>query len=542
MDRPDGPATSHRPRTIAAVADATSAPLREDLVRRLRDAGHLRGDRVAEAFVAVPRELFLTAHVERHGVDDVYRDDAIVTRRDAATGRPTSSSSQPAIMARMLDMLAVERGARVLEIGAGTGYNAALLAHLVGEHGAVTSVELDADVAVDARRALLAARSTARVEVGDGAAGWPAAAPVDAVMATASVDRVPRAWFDQLRPGGRLVVPLRLSPVVPWLQAVVAYRKVRSGFDPVAVTPGAFMALRRPDHGGDTGRPTRLAVGEVADGDSGRVHLELAGPALAGLDRAARQRLVLTALGFARRRQVPLGPGSAHGLLTYVALALPEQRLVEVEHSGPGLGREALGTVDAVDGSLAVLVPGPGGRVRLDAYGGPGAERGLLSAVERWALAGRPGVASARIAIRYGPVRPHGWHSARRGDQWMALDWARLTRTLPGHGSGRVPAVDGRHLRRARPGPGRSRHRRLAHRGAGRAGPGRAQGRPCRPGARGRRRARLVGVAVGPAGHRPRRGRGPLRGRVPALRRDALRLPLTPPLVACVVPHAGMTT
>ncbi len=406
------------------MPDPTSDTRRRDLVRRLRDAGHLRDDRVAAAFAAVPRELFLAAHAERHGLDDVYRDDAIVTRRDSVTGRPTSSSSQPAIMARMLEMLGVAPGDRVLEIGAGTGYNAALLAHVVGDGGAVTSVELDADVAVDARRALLSAKAPARVEVGDGAAGWPPAAPVDAVVATASVDRIPRTWFDQLRPGGRLVAPLRISPVVTWVQAVAALRKVRTGFDTVAITPGAFMPLRRADDTG-RGRAARLAVGEVADGGPGRSHVELTGPALAGLDRAARQRLVMTALGFARRRPVPLGGGSALGLLAYVALALPEERLVEVERSGgPGV-REALGVVDAVDGSLAVLVPEPSGRMRLDAYGGNRAERGVLSAVERWQLAGRPAVADARLTVRYGSVRPHGWHSARRGDQWIALDWQR---------------------------------------------------------------------------------------------------------------------
>ncbi len=408
------------------MPDTTSAPLRRDLVRRLRDAGHLRDDRVAAAFAAVPRELFLADHVERHGLGDVYRDDAIVTRRDATTGRPTSSSSQPAIMARMLEMLAVGPGDRVLEIGAGTGYNAALLSHLVGDGGAVTSVELDADVAVDARRALLAAKAPARVEVGDGADGWQPAAPVDAVVATASVDRIPRAWFDQLRPGGRLVVPLRLSPVVSWLQAVAAFRKVRTGFDPVAVTGGGFMPLRTPDHRAARGRAARLAVGEVADGGHGRSHLELTGPALAGLDRAARQRLVMTALGFARGGRVPLGGGSALGVLAYVALALPEERLVEVERGGDGsVGHAALGVVDAVDGSLAVLVPDARGSLRLDAYGGTGAERSVISAVERWRLAGRPGVAGARLTVRYGSVRPHGWHSARRGDQWIALDWAR---------------------------------------------------------------------------------------------------------------------
>jgi hypothetical protein len=81
--------------------------------------------------------------------------------------------------------------------------------------------------------------------------------------------------------------------------------------------------------------------------------------------------------------------------------------------------------VDAVDGSLAILTPAGRGGVRLDAYGGPGAERALLSAIDRWGLAGRPGIADMTITVRYGSVRPHGWRSVRRDDQWIALDWQR---------------------------------------------------------------------------------------------------------------------
>ncbi len=329
-------------------------------------------------------------------------------------------------MAEMLEMVRPRAGQRVLEIGAGTGYNAALLAHLVGDEGRVTSVELDADVAVAARRALVSAGVPVRVEVGDGAAGWPPAAPVDAVIATASTQVVPRAWFDQLRPGGTLVVPLRLSPVVFWLQAVAAFRKVRHGFDPVAITGGGFMALRPADWVDDPrGAPARLAVGEVADGARERALIDMAGPALAGLDRAARQRLVVTAMGFGRSRRVPVDGSSVLALLAYVALALPEERLVEVSRTGDRstTARQALGVIDAVDGSLALLTPSGGAGVRLDAYGGPGAERALLSAIDRWDLAGRPRIADASITIRYGSVRPHGWRSARRGDQWIALDW-----------------------------------------------------------------------------------------------------------------------
>ena len=93
-DRPPRPSRSEvggRPRpTIDPVGEMTSQELRRGLVDQLRTSGYLRDDRVAAAFAAVPRELFLAAHAERHGLADVYRDDAIVTRRDAVTGAPRS--------------------------------------------------------------------------------------------------------------------------------------------------------------------------------------------------------------------------------------------------------------------------------------------------------------------------------------------------------------------------------------------------------------------------------------------------------------------
>ncbi|MGH9112720.1 MAG: protein-L-isoaspartate O-methyltransferase family protein, partial [Acidimicrobiales bacterium] len=271
------------------VDDHESAGLRRQLVDLLLRRGHLSDDRIAAAFAAVPREAFLAAYADRHGIADVYRDEAIVTRRDPRSGAPVSSSSQPAIMAEMLEMAGVEPGQHVLEIGAGSGYNAALLARLVGDTGQVTSVELDGDVAVAAREGLLASGAEARVVVGDGRLGWPDSGPFDAIVATASTETVPRAWFDQLRAGGRLVVPLRLSRVVFGVQAVLALRKVRHGFEMDGVTPGAFMALRRGDERPEV--PTRLVAGEAtADPPDERPLLELTGPALAGLDHDDRQR------------------------------------------------------------------------------------------------------------------------------------------------------------------------------------------------------------------------------------------------------------
>ena len=114
--------------------------LRERLVAEVLQTSRIGDERIAAALRDVPRHLFLP-HLPPQ---DAYLDDAIVTKRDAE-GQPISSSSQPAIMAIMLDQLTLAPGQRVLEIGAGTGYNAALMRHLVGPSGTVVSVDIDAD-------------------------------------------------------------------------------------------------------------------------------------------------------------------------------------------------------------------------------------------------------------------------------------------------------------------------------------------------------------------------------------------------------------
>lgn len=102
-----------------------------------------------QAFRAVPRHLFLPGIEPRQA----YADEAVVTDRDVE-GRPISSSSQPSIMALMLDQLGLQHGQRVLEVGAGTGYNAALVAEMVGETGRVVTVDIHAEVVRRARRNL----------------------------------------------------------------------------------------------------------------------------------------------------------------------------------------------------------------------------------------------------------------------------------------------------------------------------------------------------------------------------------------------------
>jgi protein-L-isoaspartate(D-aspartate) O-methyltransferase len=192
--------------TITANSEpAEPGRLRQDLVAHLKNAGFITTPQVEAAFRAVPRHLFLPALP----VTDVYQDTHFFTKQIDGIG--VSSSSRPAIMAIMLEQLGLAPGHRVLEIGAGTGYNAALLAHLVGETGRVVTVDLDDDTAAQARPHLIAA-GCEQVEVicGDGALGYAAGAPYDRIILTVGAWDILPAWREQLR--GRLVLPLTIRP------------------------------------------------------------------------------------------------------------------------------------------------------------------------------------------------------------------------------------------------------------------------------------------------------------------------------------------
>lgn len=143
----------------------------------------------------------------------VYSDASIVTQLDdgagdlhAGKGVPSSSASAPGIVFAALDALDVRDHHRVLEVGTGTGWTAALLSRRVGAPN-VVSVEVDAQVAAQAEKNLTAAGYTPHLVVGDGADGCPAHAPYDRVHATCAVATVPYAWVEQTRPGGVIVTP-----------------------------------------------------------------------------------------------------------------------------------------------------------------------------------------------------------------------------------------------------------------------------------------------------------------------------------------------
>ncbi|MFC9930294.1 methyltransferase domain-containing protein [Streptomyces sp. NPDC127190] len=186
------------------------------LVEILTNKGTLPED-WRKAVAAVDRGLFLPEVFEgvSKATDPVrwarraYGDVPVVTQTDDGEqdgpGTPTSSSSMPSIMLEMLSLLDVRDGHRVGEVGAGTGLNAAWLAHRLGVENVVT-IEYDPVVAEQARANLKAAGLPVTVITGDGMAGFPEHAPLDRVICTCTVREVPYAWVEQA-PGGRIVTP-----------------------------------------------------------------------------------------------------------------------------------------------------------------------------------------------------------------------------------------------------------------------------------------------------------------------------------------------
>lgn len=202
----------------------------EQLLAELTAAGSL-ADRWRQVFEAVPRHLFIPAvaladegaklvPIHRHRDPDAWlaavnSDRIIVTQMDDGTvpaaevGRsPTSSCSMPTMVAEMLAACDIHDGHRVLEVGTGSGWNAALLARRLGGDR-VTSVEIDPQVAEQARKALVSAGLHPEVVVGDGEQGWPPGARYDRILATCSVHHVPYPWVEQTSACGRIVTPWR---------------------------------------------------------------------------------------------------------------------------------------------------------------------------------------------------------------------------------------------------------------------------------------------------------------------------------------------
>jgi protein-L-isoaspartate(D-aspartate) O-methyltransferase len=158
-------------------------------------------------------------------------------------------------MAIMLAQLGLAPGQRVLEIGAGTGYNAALLARIVGPGGRVVSIDLDDDLVAAARGHLAAAGVTGvELRAGDGALGAPDAAPFDRIIVTVGAWDLLPAWREQLAPAGRIVLPMTL---LPGQMLSLALEREGEQWVSRSARPCGFLAMRgvEPHRGGGSGGP-----------------------------------------------------------------------------------------------------------------------------------------------------------------------------------------------------------------------------------------------------------------------------------------------
>lgn len=209
--------------------DAAYAAARNRMVREQLEARDIRDARVLEAMRHVPRHLFVPADLARAAYDDA----------PLPIGHG-QTISQPYIVALMTALARPQPDDRALEIGTGSGYQAAVLSQVVGH---VYTIEYVPALAATATQHL-APYTNVTVRQGDGQGGWPEHAPFDVILVTAAPEEVPPALIDQLKPGGRLVIPVGSTTDAQELRLIE--KDAQGQVSSTSVIPVRFVPLRRP--------------------------------------------------------------------------------------------------------------------------------------------------------------------------------------------------------------------------------------------------------------------------------------------------------
>jgi protein-L-isoaspartate(D-aspartate) O-methyltransferase len=406
------------------------AEARSRLAESLRVSG-LAGAAVREAFLAVPRHVFLPLE----SAAQAYEDIGIVIKSDD-DGLPVSASTQPALMAIMLEQLRLAAGHRVLEIGTGTGYNAALIAEIVGDSGSVVTIDVEPDL-VDHAGASLAAAGFADVTVvcGEGADGVPGHAPYDRIIVTAGVWDLAPQWLAQLGADGRIVAPVSVRGI----QLALAFEHAATHWVARGATRCSFTRMTGLSSGPEAVVPLGPQPGLhalVADGPvpaACPLHEALSGPVadvpvpselhVAGIAELADLDLwlALTEPGLSRLKMFGRHEGRANQTQRRIARLMPIGGFAH--HDGAGrLGVAAL----AVPSGLTWNSHRPI-RVAVHGYGPGGAALAtrLAEQAAAWDRLGRPGAGSLELAAYPAESRPEAVAGSviRRPNTVLAAGW-----------------------------------------------------------------------------------------------------------------------
>ncbi len=344
---------------------ADHADLQRDQVDTLRRKQTLTDANVAQAFLAVPRHVFLPQRDPR----SAYHDEAIALKT-GAHGEIVSSASQPGMMAIMLEQLDLRAGMNALEIGTATGFNAALIKGIVGEGGRVVSLEIDSELCQQARGNLLAAGlSDVLVVNRDAACGYAPGAPYDRIIATASLWDLPKPWLEQLTGSGKLVAPIWLDG----FQVSAAFGKQSDGsWLSRDNRPCAFV----PFLGQAAGRRAGMRIGDS---------LEILADDTSRFDKDAIRRL-LSEEQWTRELGGHLAPEDFwNGFQLYVMLRAPLDCAFAAYALPSGesrYGLEGNGILLASAGSLAFAPYAGGGRVHC--FGDQAAFQQMRSLCQGW--------------------------------------------------------------------------------------------------------------------------------------------------------------
>ena len=363
--------------------------LRERLVGRLVVRGTITSKRLIAAMEQVPRHIF----VPEVSIRAAYDDRVVLTReRD---GQVLSTLSQPSAVGRMLENLKVEPGMRVLEIGAGTGYNAALLAELTGDPTLVTAVEIDPGMVDRARKSLEVAGYGGVTVVHADGFGFESNTQFHRIELSVEAPFIAPGWVRSLRAGGLILLPLRLKGIRYFTPA---FRKHPDRLQAESDSGCSFMAMRGPSGPVETSfHVPELDEVEFTWESPG----EFPGDAL-------RSALAATP------RTHP-DANATYSAIGYVVLG-HDATFTMTDRGDCGV--QQLGVYDRGSGSVCLLrgiADGTG--IRIQSFGGDGAYNAALSLLDEWHHRGKPLLGDRQILgypVGQTPAPSPGWHLVRK--------------------------------------------------------------------------------------------------------------------------------